>query len=245
MLDVLIELKHKGQQPDLCTDLCTGRVETGEMQRTRYECPPSVRRGQRGDQGPRETPETYVVVLITQRSRVQIPPPLPGKTAPEGSFPGPFSATCDQTLGHTRVRSLGASPRMTAGSPASSSSCCASPTGYSLSAATPEARPRRPFNEQEATLTSNQRRRRPAPRSLQCGTFAAQAGCRPANVSRAQPTPVTMKRGDHLPTRVLDGSPGRQQLGGVDDKTPHHRTAGSTRPEPGTRLDAPDRCDGS
>ena len=41
----------------------------------------------------------------------------------------------------------------------------------------------------------------------------------PADVSRAQPTPVTMKRGDYLPTRVLDGAPGRQQLGGVGDKT--------------------------
>ena len=41
----------------------------------------------------------------------------------------------------------------------------------------------------------------------------------PANVSRAQPTPVTMKRGDYLPTRVLDGAPGRQQVGGVGDRT--------------------------
>jgi len=39
-------------------------------------------------------------LLITQRSQVQILPPLPGKTAPEVSFPGPFSATCDQTPGH-------------------------------------------------------------------------------------------------------------------------------------------------
>ena len=39
------------------------------------------------------------------------------------------------------------------------------------------------------------------------------------DVSRAQPTQVTMKRGDHLPTRVLDGTPGRQQVGGVGDKT--------------------------
>ena len=31
--------------------------------------------------------------------------------------------------------------------------------------------------------------------------------------------PVTMKRGDHLPARVLDGAPGRQQLGGARDKT--------------------------
>jgi hypothetical protein len=28
-----------------------------------------------------------------------------------------------------------------------------------------------------------------------------------------------MKRGDHLPTRVLDGALGRQQLGGPGDKT--------------------------
>src|SRR5271157_1609563 len=134
-------------------------------------------------------------------------------------------------------------PGLPRGSPASSSSCCASPTGHCSSAATPEARPRRPFNEQEATL-SNQRRRRPAPRSLLCGTFAARAGCRPANVSRAQPTPVTMKRGDHLPTRVLDGTPGRQQLGGVGDKTriiePPEVLALS--PE---RGGAPDRCGGS
>ena len=41
----------------------------------------------------------------------------------------------------------------------------------------------------------------------------------PANVSRAQPAPVTMKRGDYLPTRVLGGAPGRQQLGGVGDRT--------------------------
>jgi hypothetical protein len=37
----------------------------------------------------------------------------------------------------------------------------------------------------------------------------------PADVSRAQPTPVIMKRRDCLPTRVLDGAPGRQQLGGA------------------------------
>jgi hypothetical protein len=38
-------------------------------------CP--VRRGHRTRQRRSETPETYVVWLITQRSRVQIPPPLP------------------------------------------------------------------------------------------------------------------------------------------------------------------------
>jgi hypothetical protein len=43
---------------------------------------------------------TTAALLITQRSRVQIPPPLPGKTAPGTSLPGSFSATCDQTPGH-------------------------------------------------------------------------------------------------------------------------------------------------
>ena len=53
-----------------------------------------------------ETRETRVVVLITQRSRVQIPPPLPGKTVPAASLPGPFSAICDQSLGHIPARYL-------------------------------------------------------------------------------------------------------------------------------------------
>ena len=44
------------------------------------------------------TAETGVVVLITQRSQVQILPPLPGKTASGATLPGPFSATCDQAL---------------------------------------------------------------------------------------------------------------------------------------------------
>ena len=71
----------------ICARICardaTGRVAMGERQRTRYECPSSVRRGQGGDQRQGETPETRVVWLITQRSRVQIPPPLP---RPEALF---------------------------------------------------------------------------------------------------------------------------------------------------------------
>jgi hypothetical protein len=51
-------------------------------------------------------------LLITQRSQVQILPPLPGKTASGSWIPGPFSATCDQAPGHTHVRSLGASPEV-------------------------------------------------------------------------------------------------------------------------------------
>src|SRR5207247_2903502 len=65
----------------ICARICArdaaGRAETGETQRTRNERPPFVRRGQRGDQRRSETAETHVVWLITQRSRVQIPPPLP------------------------------------------------------------------------------------------------------------------------------------------------------------------------
>jgi len=38
---------------------------------------PQICRGQRGDRRLSETRETHVVWLITQRSRVQIPPPLP------------------------------------------------------------------------------------------------------------------------------------------------------------------------
>ena len=38
-----------------------------------------------------ETPETYVVVLITQRSQVQILPPLLGKTLPGDISRGRFS----------------------------------------------------------------------------------------------------------------------------------------------------------
>ena len=100
----------------ICARICArdavGQVETRETRRDPPRIPTPVRRGQRGDQRRPETPETCVVWLITQRSRVQIPPPLPGKTAPEASLPGPFSATCDQAPGHIRVRSLGASPEM-------------------------------------------------------------------------------------------------------------------------------------
>jgi hypothetical protein len=54
----------------ICAQDATGRVETGETQRTRHERPPSVRQGQRGNQRPRETAETDVVWLITPRRLV-------------------------------------------------------------------------------------------------------------------------------------------------------------------------------
>jgi len=88
----------------ICARICArdvaGQAETGETQKAREDSIPQVCRGQRGDQGRPETAETNVVWLITQRSEVQILPPLPGKTAPGTSFQGPFSATCDQIPGH-------------------------------------------------------------------------------------------------------------------------------------------------
>ena len=43
---------------------------------------------------------TALGLLITQRSQVQILPPLPGKTASGSWIPRPFPATCDQPFGH-------------------------------------------------------------------------------------------------------------------------------------------------
>ena len=64
----------------ICARICArdaaGHVETGETQKVWDDFLPQVCRGQRGHQRLPETPETHVVWLITQRSRVQIPPPL-------------------------------------------------------------------------------------------------------------------------------------------------------------------------
>ena len=65
----------------ICARICArdaaGHVETGETQKAWDDFTPQVCRGQRGDRRLSETGETHVVRLITQRSRVQIPPPLP------------------------------------------------------------------------------------------------------------------------------------------------------------------------
>ena len=62
----------------ICARICArdaaGHAETQEAW---YDFMPQVCRGQRGERRLSKTGETYVVVLITQRSRVQIPPPLP------------------------------------------------------------------------------------------------------------------------------------------------------------------------
>ena len=59
--------------------------ETGETKPTDRNVICPVRRGHRTRERPSETPETRVVRLITQRSEVQILPPLPGKT-PSGTL---------------------------------------------------------------------------------------------------------------------------------------------------------------
>jgi hypothetical protein len=64
----------------ICARVCArdaaGHAETGETQKAWDDLMPQVCRGQRGDRRLSETRETDVVRLITQRSRVQIPPPL-------------------------------------------------------------------------------------------------------------------------------------------------------------------------
>ena len=84
----------------ICKPDTAGRAETGETQKIPEDFAAPVGRGQRRGQRQLETAETHVVWLITQRSEVQILPPLPGKTAlrnhPEGRFHGPCDQLCDQ-----------------------------------------------------------------------------------------------------------------------------------------------------
>ena len=61
----------------ICKPDAAGQPETGETWKDRADVAAQVGRGQRDNQRLPETPETCVVWLITQRSRVQIPPPLP------------------------------------------------------------------------------------------------------------------------------------------------------------------------
>src|SRR5258705_7504470 len=67
----------------ICKPDAARQLETGEREPTERDgvCP--VRRGQHARERRPETPETNVVWLIIQRSRVQIPPPLP---RPEALF---------------------------------------------------------------------------------------------------------------------------------------------------------------
>ena len=67
----------------ICARICArdaaGRIEKGEMPTLDTDAAAPVDRGQRDEWRQSERPETNVVWLITQRSRVQIPPPLPTK----------------------------------------------------------------------------------------------------------------------------------------------------------------------
>src|SRR6185437_5340183 len=68
-------------KPDAARQYGTGETEPTERD---VICP--VRRGHHARERQPETPETHVVWLITQRSRVQIPPPLL-ISAGQGAFP--------------------------------------------------------------------------------------------------------------------------------------------------------------
>jgi hypothetical protein len=75
----------EGRRPQInrlfCKPVCkpdaAGQLETGETEPTERDGIWPVRRGHHTRERRPETPETCVVWLITQRSRVQIPPPLP------------------------------------------------------------------------------------------------------------------------------------------------------------------------
>ncbi len=89
---MLADTNQQAERP-ICARICArdtaGQAGTGEMQKARGDFMPQVRRGQRGDWRLPETAETNVVWLITQRSRVQIPPPLPRPEALSRTEKGP------------------------------------------------------------------------------------------------------------------------------------------------------------
>jgi hypothetical protein len=77
---MLVDMNRQAERL-ICARICArdaaGHAETEKTQQDWDDFMPLVRRGQRGNQRRRETAETHVVWLITQRARVQIPPPLP------------------------------------------------------------------------------------------------------------------------------------------------------------------------
>jgi len=87
-------------EADLCTHLCTrcqrprdaaGHAETGKTTRDAGDAQRGLSPGQRDGAERRRRWETRVVWLITQRSRVQIPPPLPRPEAPSRTEKGPLA----------------------------------------------------------------------------------------------------------------------------------------------------------
>ena len=73
----------------ICARDAAGQAETKETQKTTADSAPPVCRAQYAEQGRPETAETHVVWLITQRSRVQIPRPLPRPEALSRTEKGP------------------------------------------------------------------------------------------------------------------------------------------------------------
>ena len=88
----------------ICAQDAAREVETRETPQTRHERAPSVRRGQRGNQRQSETAETHVVWLITQRSRVQIPPPLPRPEVGSEQGSGLWLVVCARVCVHSAQR---------------------------------------------------------------------------------------------------------------------------------------------
>jgi hypothetical protein len=75
----------------ICKPDAARQYETGETEPTERDAICPVRRGHRTRERRLETGETDVVWLITQRSRVQIPPPLPRPEALSRTEKGPLA----------------------------------------------------------------------------------------------------------------------------------------------------------
>jgi hypothetical protein len=80
----------------ICKPDAPERDKTEETEQNERAVLVPVRRGHRIRERSSETGKTYVALLITQRSRVQIPPPLPGKTPPGDISRGVFHAAGNQ-----------------------------------------------------------------------------------------------------------------------------------------------------
>jgi hypothetical protein len=88
--------------PAACKPICkpdaTEWDETEETEQNERAVLIPVRRGHRIRERLCETRETYVALLITQRSRVQIPPPLPRREALSRTEKGPLACGLSRIL---------------------------------------------------------------------------------------------------------------------------------------------------
>jgi hypothetical protein len=92
----------------ICKPDTAGQGESVETPKARGDFPPRVCQGQRGDWRLPETTETGVVWLITQRSQVQILPPLPSCRSEASSDHGRglLHASCKRICNGILVRPL-------------------------------------------------------------------------------------------------------------------------------------------